>query len=384
MRMVPLLMTTALVLSGTTPAWADGTETLGPPSVTLARGTGIAVGGVGLMAQPAALEVTVPGDATVEQVLLYLESGHRPGDASGEAHDATVRLDGTEVATELIGGATPFYGTVQTATHRADVTALGLVTPGENTIEVDGLDTDEVADGAGLVVIYSHPGEARDLFLVDGNDIAFADFEPPRDTTVPQTFDFAPADVDRTAELSVLTASVHDPAPRPNPSGNQRNRPNALEVTSGGVTTLLPDPLGDALPEWDSGTVPVTIPAGATSVTVRYLSTRDATGDLPASLVWLAAGLVVPATPPVVTPTPTPPATAAEAAATAVQAEAVTTTVPTEVLDAAVDRGLPATGGHTGALAAAAAALTALGTTLLVVARRQRRHHDQPGLRTAS
>ena len=130
--------------------------------------------------------------------------------------------------------------------------------------------------------------------MVDGNDIAFVGFEPPRNTTVPQTFTFEPAAEDRVAPLAILTGSVHDPAPEPNPSGNQKNRPNFLEVESGGRVTRMADPLGDKEPEWDTGIVDVTIPAGASSLTVRYLSEYDETGDLPASLVWLAAALTVP------------------------------------------------------------------------------------------
>lgn len=373
MRLTAPILTIALLLSGTSTAWADGTETLGPPSIDLAQGSGIAVGGVGLHAQPGTIEVTVPDDATVEQVLVYFETGHRPGDASREAHDDTIRLDGTEVTGQLIGGPTHFYGTVESATHRADVTELRLVVPGSNAVEVDGLDGDEVSDGAGLVVLYSQPGRVDELFLVDGNDIAFADFEAPRDTTVPQTFTFAPSTEDRVAELGLLTASVHDPAPEANPSGDQRNRPNAIEVTVGDVTTTVADPLGRAEPEWVTGSLQVAVPAVTTSLTVRYLSEWDDTGDLPASLVWLAATLVVPAPAepaPAVPPTTT--AAPAPVAVEAAQVEATTTTVPTEVLDASVRRELPRTGTAAGPAAATAIALVLAGAALVAIARRAR------------
>ena len=304
-RFAALLIGAGLVLAGVpSVAGAEGTETLGPPSIAVAAGTGVAVGGVGLFTQPASFTLTVPDDAVVKQVLLYYEAGHHPGDMSGDEPDHEVQINGVVVHAQRIGGPTPFYLDVLTATHRADVTALGFVRPGTNTIEVSGLDVDEVDDGAGMLVIYEQSGRNVQLGVVDGNDIAFVGFEPPRDTTVPQTFTFEPADVDRVASLTLLTGSVHDPAPTPNPSGDQKNRPNFVEVTSGGRVTRLADPLGDQAPEWDAGSVDVTIPAGATSLTARYLSEYDETGDLPASLVWLGAALAVPLAQPPAPPRP--------------------------------------------------------------------------------
>ena len=52
-------------------ALADGTETLGPPSIPIASGTGIVAAGTGLVTQPGTIDVDVPG--TVNQVLLYWE-----------------------------------------------------------------------------------------------------------------------------------------------------------------------------------------------------------------------------------------------------------------------------------------------------------------------
>ena len=344
----------------TPPAFADGTETLGQPSVPVASGTGVAVAGVGLFSQPASFSIEIPGDATVRQALLYYEAGHRTGDASGNAPDQSVVVNGTTVVASRIGGPTEFYGDVLTATHRADVTALALVGPGTNTITVNGLDDDEVRDGAGLVVIYDQPNRQVQLSLVDGNDVAFANFAAPRNAAVPQTFSFDAATVERTATLALLTTSLHDPIPAgiPNPSGNPRNRPNFVDLTIGGTTTRLADPLGDAAPEWDAGLLNVSIPAGATSLTVRYVSEYDQSGDLPASVVWLGAALVVPlAQPPATTTTTTtvpPPTTTAPTTTTT--APTTTTTAPR-----VLPRTLAATGIGLAALAAVAAGLVAIG-----------------------
>jgi len=212
------------------------------------------------------------------------------------------------------------------------------------------------------------------VWAPDGNDIAFAGFQPPRNTTVPQTFTFDPADQERAASLTILVGSVHDPSPIPNPSGNQKNRPNVLQVETGGQVTRLADPLGDREPEWDSGTVEVTIPAGATSLTVSYLSEYDQTGDLPASLVWLAAALSVPTQPPapVTTTTPTTaPPTTAPAPTTSVVSQPATTA--TTVVG---QREIPITGTESGSLLAAAAVLVAAGgVTILAARRRTAAHH---------
>ena len=79
-KIAATLMGAGLALAAVpTVAGADGTETLGPPSIPIAAGTGVAVGGVGLFAQPASFTINVPTDAVVKQVLLYYEAGHTPG-----------------------------------------------------------------------------------------------------------------------------------------------------------------------------------------------------------------------------------------------------------------------------------------------------------------
>lgn len=282
-----LLGATGLVVSGL--AGADGTESLGPPAgVTLASGTGIAVGGVGLGGatvanggtgvpnQAGTFSVAVPAGATVKQVLLYWE-GHS---YEGTALDDTVTLNATPVAGTLIGGPRVFFANVAAATHRADVTGLGLVGPGTTSLTVAGLDDSYANDGAGVVVVYDAGGTAATIGVRDGLDLAYANFLPPLDTTVAQTFTFAASTVARTATLGVLAGSIEGAG-------------NTVRVVTGGVTTDLVDQLADHQGNhFDARSFAVTVPAGATSLSVQALS--GGAVQPPASFAWVVGTLSVP------------------------------------------------------------------------------------------
>ncbi|MFP5377065.1 MAG: hypothetical protein ACLGIO_09845 [Acidimicrobiia bacterium] len=283
-----VLATAGIVGAGL--AVADGTETLGPPAgVTLASGTGVAVAGVGLGGhtgvpnQVGNFTVSVPAGATVQQVLLYWE-GHFH---EGTTPDDTVTLNGNPVTGSQIGGPTLFFADVYATGFRADVTGLGLVGAGNTALTVSGLDNSFANDGAGVVVIYDEGTTPATIDVRDGVDLAFAGFAPPLDTTVPQTFTFPAAPAERTASLGVMAASV------------EPNRPNAIVVTTGGVTTTLTNPLfSEQGADFDAKSIPVTIPAGATSLTVQAQSVGDGSGALPASLSWIVGSLSVPNPPP--------------------------------------------------------------------------------------
>lgn len=266
-------------------AWADGTETLGPPSgITVQSGSGIAVGGSGLFSQPGAFNVTVPRGAGVKQVLLYWE-GHS---SEPEPGDDTIVINGTEVRGRLIGGPTKFFEGAYSSSFRADITDLDLVRGGTNSLSVQGLSFTYRNNGAGVLVIYEEEGRSADVMLRDGNDLAFMQFAGPLRTTVPQTFTFAPAATKRTARFAAMAGSV------------AMNRPNAVAITVDGTTTKTRNLLGSFEgEEWDTLTVPVDVPAGATSITIQLLSEGDGTGRRPASLAWVAGGLSVPTPDPV-------------------------------------------------------------------------------------
>ena len=266
---------------------ADGTETLGVPSIPIASGTGFVAAGTGLFSQPGTIEVTVPS-GTINQVLLYW-SGSTIGP---NPIDDTIEINGNAVTGALIGGPTFFFncpaacgpnaGPTYYSARRADITGLGLVSAGTtNTLTVGGMST--LTDGAGVLVIFDDGSGAADIQVRDGMDLAFIGFPDPRQTTVPQTFTFAAGSSDRTADLVVFAGSVG------------AGRPNAIKITVNGTETLVVNQLGSVDGElWDTLTVPVNIPAGATSLTVQALSYDDGSGRRPASLSWIGAGLSVP------------------------------------------------------------------------------------------
>lgn len=154
---------------------------------------------------------------------------------------------------------------------------------GNTSLTVAGLANDFANNGAGVVVIYDEGTTPATIGVRDGIDLAFVNFPDLRDTTVPQTFNFAAAGASRTATLGVMAASV------------EPNRPNAIVVTTGGASTTIVNPLFSAQgADFDARTIPVTVPAGATSVTVQVLSTGDGSPRLPASLSWIVGTLSVP------------------------------------------------------------------------------------------
>jgi hypothetical protein len=332
---VPILAVVSLAIP-VSDAWADGTETLGPmKGVTLAEGTGIVVAGVGLADGEGGkvIAFSVPKDAAVEQAFLYWE-GQTPenGDVDVEFMVNGVTISATDPGDasadgNRIGEPILFYPTIlpgeteetdiYTIAYRYEITSLGLVEPGENSLAITGLDGfGFVTDGIGVLVVYSETSkEPSEIDVRDGIDLAFINFEEPKKSTVAQAFSFAAADMARTATLSMFFSSVQGPV-----SMGGTPRPTSIEVTVAGKVTVYSNILGsNDGDEWDSVNLEIEIPAGATSLTVQAFS-RDDKGDglkflrprrvdafghaglrspdLPASLFWLAAGLSVPTEPP--------------------------------------------------------------------------------------
>lgn len=279
-----LVFIVALGLGGlaVTDARADGTETLGPPSVAIEPGTGFVAAGTGMVAQPGSIDLDVPAGVTVKQVLLYWNAFNTvptPG-------DDTLSVNGTPVTGSLIGGPTVFFFTEENTVFRADITALGMVAPGMNTLVLTDLSfTSLYPDaGAGALVIIDDGGTPAEIGVADGSDLAFFQFASPLDTTVPQTFGFTPVGAARTADLVLFAGSVFD-----------SNRPNRVDVTVDGVTTQYVNVFGNFDgDQWDTVQLLVDIPADASSLTVQALSVSDGSENLPASLSWVAAGLSVP------------------------------------------------------------------------------------------
>src|SRR4051794_10556673 len=151
-----------VALAAAPAAYADGTETLGTPSVPITTGTDVTVAGVGM--QPFAdsantFGVNLPSDAIVKQVLVYWEGHYSSG--SGPDHpDTQINVNGTPVNGQLIGGPSNFFLNELWYTYRADITNLNVVKSGNNSIEISGMNflstfvSPTGNDGAGVVVVY--------------------------------------------------------------------------------------------------------------------------------------------------------------------------------------------------------------------------------------
>ena len=269
-----------LVFIGIQPGevFADGDEVLGSPvGITIESGTMVLAAGTGLYMQPGILDITIPLDTTIKQVLIYWHGTLNP--------DNTINIDGTDITGSLIG-----TGFSDRFCYRADITTGGFVVPGPNSLSVSGL-TFDVNNGAGVLVIIDDASNASEIDLRDGDDFAYEPLASPWDTTVEQTFFFTPADVDRSATLSMFFASVSGTA------STGGFRPTAIEVTVDGATTIYNDLLDsvDGM-EWDTRILSVDIPSYADSLTVQALSVDNPGGEIgnPASFDWIAAALSIP------------------------------------------------------------------------------------------
>jgi hypothetical protein len=275
--------------SGIQAAALDGSETLGDPvGLTLATGSGIVSAGVGLFPNlSGAINVTVPMGATVKQVILYWEGQH-----STPAGDNAIMVNGNAVTGAFIGGGTAaglFYFPYYSSTYRADITGLGLVTGGASVLNITGMAFVDKNSGAGVVVIYQEPGmpEAT-ILLKDGNDQAWIGFAEPKKSCVPQEFTFSAAMVNRQANVIFHLGSI------------ESARPGILRWWLDGVEqTPVCDPFsypndGD---EWAEVVIPLTIPAGATSLKFEPVSgtcpTSPLLGGNPQSFVWVAAAVAL-------------------------------------------------------------------------------------------
>ncbi|KAF0193129.1 MAG: hypothetical protein FD165_232 [Gammaproteobacteria bacterium] len=279
----------SLVLTQT-PAFADGSETLGPPGIAIQNGTQIVAAGTGMVNQPGIINLTVPAGATIKQVLLYWAGRDATIPPTG---DNEVIVNGNSVTGTQIGTVNRVVG------FRADITGLGLVSNGNNVLTVENMAFGLTNDGTGVLVIVDD-GSGGTIQLRDGVDQAYALNPPPNNTTVPQTFTFVPATINRTANLAMFFGSVAGTA---SSGGAGIFRPSAIEVTVEGQPTVVYNNLLDSVSgeEWDTVNLPVNVPAGASKLTVQALSVDnlslypDPADDWKvASFNWITAGLSLP------------------------------------------------------------------------------------------
>lgn len=281
-------------------ASADGTETLGFPSLGIASGNGLSSGGIGLQNNTSSgtLVIDVPAGATVTQALLYWSGEF---DSTVATADDSIVIEGIAVVGSLIGGPAFFFsggGSVEVATYRADITGLGLVTAGTNNLAVEGLLFDVPAfaingnHGAGIVAIYDDGVSAlTDIQVLDGTDLAFCGFPEPRRSMVPQTFNFVAAAMGRTADLRMFFGSAGD-----------ETRPHSIRLTNDlGGETIIADPLvgnsnGDLFTAY---VLAVNVPASATELTIQPRSegADGSCSSVNASISWSVAALSLPVPP---------------------------------------------------------------------------------------
>lgn len=273
---------------GITPnsGFADGTEILDSPSIPIASGTGVTAAGTGLTVfQPGTININIPSASDVIQVLLYWQ-----GTSSSIIGDNSITVQGIDIIGSLIGGPVVPGAAHSFFTYRADITNLGLISSGANSISVGGLDFDVVSNGAGILVILDDGSTLAEIDIRDGQDVAYIyAAELITTKTEPQTFTFASSTNDRTANLSMFFSSVSGPY-----SGGGF-RPSSIEITVNGVTNIISNLLDSSDgAEWDTVNLDLFIPAGASSLTVQAFSRDDlGTGQTPASLFWLTASLSI-------------------------------------------------------------------------------------------
>ena len=266
-------------------ALANGTEGLGPASIAINPGTGIVAAGTGMVSPPGIININVPAGATVSQVIVYWEGLS----TTAVGGDNAILVNGVPVSADLpggIGGPTEFFANAWSTSYRADITAQSnannWIVPGANVVTIDGFDFDQTNDGCGILVIYDEGGTPATVDIRDGNDLAFAFFAPTLDATVPQTFTFAAAPFARQADVALFVGSVN------------LNRSSLIRFTSGGNVTEIKDILGNTDgPEWDTVSSSVTVPAGATQLTIEAISGPIGDPLQPASLSWITGAVAI-------------------------------------------------------------------------------------------
>ena len=311
-----------LTIALTAPLLADGTETLGTPSIAIEPGTDIIIAGVGLInGQPGIIDFDVPAGVTIKQAILYWEGFDTTETGQGDTDDIIVDNGGGPqgVTGTRIGGPTLFFTSPVdgwTSTYRYDATAL--VSNGPNAIAVSGLDFAFRNNGAGIIVIVDDGLNTASVSIRDGNDAAFVNFAGTLEVTAPQFFAVDPADFDRPFDVGLIVSSVSLEDPNGNPG-----RPTIIDIQAfEGASQVAHYELIDQLDnsdgdEWDSysatddGGFVLMLPAGADTVRVE-LKSEDADtdgdgnpvgddnpldGNLPASLVWNVGSLTVPGIP---------------------------------------------------------------------------------------
>jgi hypothetical protein len=97
---------------------------------------------------------------------------------------ATITVNSNLVTGTRIGGPTFFFSGAYSSAYRADITGLGLVSRGSNTLTVTTPGYTNVSNGAGLLVIYDDGSLSVPIDVRDGVDLAFVNFGEPQKSTI--------------------------------------------------------------------------------------------------------------------------------------------------------------------------------------------------------
>lgn len=136
---------------------ANGTETLGPPSIAIASGASVVTAGVGLDGSEGDILLNLPAGASVNQVLLYWSS-------RGNTSVDTLSVDGESVTGAVIGGPASFPQPTEqgpSRSYRADITGLNLIGPGENVVNISTTLPEGSLEGASIVAIFGDRSVVR-------------------------------------------------------------------------------------------------------------------------------------------------------------------------------------------------------------------------------
>ncbi|MCP3919574.1 MAG: hypothetical protein GY711_28905 [bacterium] len=269
----------AFTLTATT--FADGTETLGAPSIDFADGR-LVLAGTSLADPTGLIQVDLPQGAVVRQVVAYWDGLDQPADVQGDFD--TLALNGTPITGMRIGGATNFIANYFASGYRADVTHLDLVGPGSSSVLVTGHDFTYSTNGLALAIVLAD--EDTHLEVRDGLDFAHGRFAAPYDAVAPMTYTFEPSTGAREVAAHLIVGGVGE------------SRPSVVEVRIDGEVVLEQiDVLGGNVgAEFDIVDLEFTLPAGATDVAVQLISEDRGgsyAGSLVSSFTWLFSGLEI-------------------------------------------------------------------------------------------
>lgn len=269
------------------PPDATGVNDLSPFAMP---GNRMLANGVGLWEQASGtIVIAAPAGVTPLTGILYWGSRTDTGDPA----QITVDLNGgggTLITGDYIGFTDIATGD-PSHTFRADLADFTLtVLPGVTTLDINVLAPQQI-QGATLVLPYT---DGTGFFeVLDGNDWIFLEEPtPPGGDGQLHQFDVPAGGGERTGTLWVVAGDMEDLDPP---------RPHSMTVTVNGVATNYDRPFGVGNPgrdgdQWDTFSDQLTIPAGATTVTVQAFS--DAGAPQPASYYLALAALSVPDLPP--------------------------------------------------------------------------------------